>query len=660
VSERRDGGRIALSGFLYQTLGVLGIVAAGTCEGADFDDPGLNALLRITRRADVSGEGFDQDAFMVDSSTGAIVERRAILAQFKFSRDPNAPTTRMYPKALQEDVIDKLDDAANAAKRLGYKPSAYVLVTNRTLGPGAWKKARVRQLQASDDLFLVSAGSDDDTKPILYVANVPTINEWIEKLEAFGRRLGATSDEIAKGINELIGQLVSDARTVDKIVDETMLIEAFTGSATALFLTSDDVTSRSHEKLANVSLKPTQALARRRVVEKIADLSRQRAMVVVHGLGGCGKTSALYQWADETIAYADTHNFATFSGSFTHIDAADRVNPRWATGIICDWAMHPAISGRRSAAANESLERLIIANPDVTHPILHLGLDGLDEEIRSDQRNDDVDDVLRWFFEEDKRVFRSTDPPRMTLIVTCRKGPQEIVERLGLNRDAFPYEGPLPAEVLVDDFSPDELIDAASNMPPVLRARIEGMVRSSGVSAAGASLQLVDFADYRSVSSVGSFTPTARVDADIATALRHPVIWGAFRRLHEVDQMAALNGDPDAVRRLARGVVTRTCVKARQRNSAAFGKQAFVFVLLRAVAQNTDGYKPNMLRQWMTVGQAVDLQPGAGTVQALYEEALSAGIIREESLTMWRWHHRMIWEYLKTSSEDEWREFSSW
>lgn len=658
MSERHDGGRTALSGFLYQTLGVLGIVAAGTCEGPDFDDPDLSALLRITRRADVSGEGFDQDAFMVDSSTGAKVERRAILAQFKFSRNPNAPTATMYSKGLQEDVIDKLDKAATAAKELGYKPSTYVLVTNRPLGPGAGQNERVRQLHASDDLF--PTGSDDDTKPILYVATVPRIEEWVEKLEAFGRGLGATAPEIDKGLNTLIGQLVSDARTVNTIVDETMLIEAFTGSATARYLTSKDVAPRSHENLANVSLKPTQALARRRVVEKIADLSRQRAMVVVHGFGGCGKTSALYQWADETIAYADTHNFATFSGSFTHIDAADRVNPRWATGIICDWAMHPAISGRRSAAANESLERLIIANPDVTHPILHLGLDGLDEEIRSDQRNDDVDDVLQWFFEEDKRVFRSTDPPRMTLIVTCRKGPQEIVERLGLNRDAFPYEGPLPAEVLVDDFSPDELIDAASNMPPVLRARIEGMVRSSGVSAVGASLQLVDFADYRSVSSVGSFTPTAHVDADIATALRHPVIWGAFRRLQEVDQMAALNGDTDALRRLARGVVTRTCVKARQRNSAAFSEQEFVFTLLRAVAQNTDGHKPNMMRQWMAVGQMEDAQSKAVTVQALYKEAVSAGIIREESRTMWRWHHRMIWEYLKTSSDHEWREYSSW
>ncbi len=654
MSERHDGGRTALSGFLYQTLGVLGIVAAGTCEGPDFDDPDLSALLRITRRADVSGEGFDQDAFMVDSSTGAIVERRAILAQFKFSRDPNAPTTRMYPKALQEDVIDKLDDAANAAKRLGYKPSAYVLVTNRTLGPGAWKKARVRQLQASDDLFLVSAGSDDDMKPILYVATVPRIEEWVVKLEAFGRSLGATPPEIDKGINTLIGQLVSDARTVNTIVDEPMLIEAFTGSATARFLTSDDVASRSHENLATVSLKPTQPLARRPIVEKIADLSRQRAMVVVHGLGGCGKTSALYQWADETAAYGSPHNFATFSGSFTHIDAADTVDPRWATGIICNWARLPAISVRRSAEPDESLERLIIANPNVTHPILHLGLDGLDEEIGTDQRDDNVNAVLRWFWAEDQRVMRSSNPPRMTLVVTCRKGSSKIIERLKLNRDAFLYEGRLPAEVLVDDFSPDELIDAASSMPPVLRTRIEGMVRSSGVSAAGASLQLDDLADYRSVSSVGSFTPTAHVDADIATALRHPVIWGSFRRLHEVDQMAALNGDRDAVRRLARGVVTRTCVKARQRNSAAFGKQAFVFVLLRAVAQNTDGHKPNMLRQWMAVGQMEDAQSGVGTVQALYEEALSAGIIREEGWGIWRWHHTLVFANSLAAREHLW------
>lgn len=45
----------------------------------------------------------------------------------------------------------------------------------------------------------------------------------------------------------------------------------------------------------------------------------------------------------------------------------------------------------------------------------------------------------------------------MTLVVTCREGPKQVIALPRLSRDGFPYRGFPLATVLVDDFSNDEI-----------------------------------------------------------------------------------------------------------------------------------------------------------------------------------------------------------
>ena len=130
--------------------------------------------------------------------------------------------------------------------------------------------------------------------------------------------------------------------------------------------------------------------------------------------------------------------------------------------MVCDCSGLPPIHHEhRTNTAELALKRLEIALPDADHPVLVLGLDGVDEEAALRDQPQAIRETLRWFWEEDARIDREGTLPRATVIVTCRRA-DEITDTW-LNLDASGFWAPTrpPAIIQVRDFTASELLRAA-------------------------------------------------------------------------------------------------------------------------------------------------------------------------------------------------------
>ena len=128
-----DGGLTALAGYLYQTVGVLGMRAGAhqltNLTGSD----DLEALLALVKDNELRYEYLDQDA-SIRHALGIDEQDEYILVQFKYSRQEKPP--KIGSKVLTE-IIKRLKESANRAKSLGHRVTGYGLITNRALGPEA-------------------------------------------------------------------------------------------------------------------------------------------------------------------------------------------------------------------------------------------------------------------------------------------------------------------------------------------------------------------------------------------------------------------------------------------------------------------------------------------------------------------------------------------
>src|SRR5689334_11517029 len=124
-----DGGRSALTGFLYQTVGVLGMTALA--HSGNEDPSELTTILELVHKGEIWPEELDQDAVIQVLGLGTGDEY--VLVQFKYSRLASPPDIR--PLELQE-IVDRLIASAERAQRQASQVTRYVLITNRRPGPG--------------------------------------------------------------------------------------------------------------------------------------------------------------------------------------------------------------------------------------------------------------------------------------------------------------------------------------------------------------------------------------------------------------------------------------------------------------------------------------------------------------------------------------------
>jgi len=654
-----DGGRSALCGFLWQFMGASAIVAMGQCQGDDPHTPELDALVRAARQPGVQNytEPFDQDLSLMDES-GRHVERRCILAQFKYSRDQTAST--VMDRGDINHIVGRLDIAAGAAQTIGYQPVAYVLVTNRTITRhGTAGHPRAQRLAPDVDLFMT--GQPIPIQPTLYVAQGPSMQGWIDELRVFARRFGLDDDEIDDSIDRLMGHLLNASggtTGINAVLDRQTFTRLFTGSADARFLTADDVALRFTDSLEPPRLpwKPDHPLVYRDILDEIIERAHRRATVVVHGPGGCGKTAALWQWADATADYRTPKHLTGFSGPFTSLDVANGIGSTWVPKVIAAWGGWQAGDRLYSDHPDAAWRRLRRANPDAELPILHLGLDGLDEDVEASPRRDAVRDVLRWFWEEDVEVVRTGRPPRATLVVTCRDGARTVEDILHLDRSGRVPMVTALEQVRVGDFSGADLRRAVAELSPdraEIRRRLGEMISLVDEEGAGDDDTIAGLGQSPTAASLTREAPDATVDPDVFAALKHPATWEAFLSL-DVESQSDILGGSNTVR-LAREVVGRACRKAHQRHPSAFPYEEHLVPVLRDIARRT-AYNPTSIRfvEWVAGTRESDLLSQAA-VRVLYREAQSSGLIDEEgNYGLWRWRHKMVWEALTMGTDEDW------
>jgi len=377
----------------------------------------------------------------------------------------------------------------------------------------------------------------------------------------------------------------------------------------------------------HIAQKGERELVRRTVLDTISQLANEHAIVVVHGLGGGGKTAALWHWTKELLTSADPQQ----QGRYVAIMAAEDIQAGCLANLFCDWAHLPSQHVWRDQASPEYiLEHLSMEISRSKHPILYLSIDAIDEEqeIQALTRTA-ITDLLGWFWKEESEVQRMKRLPQATIVITCRE--MKIANRwLHLNSPFGDTEKDLP-NVEVTDFLPEELLEAARlGLPKELSARIESMFQSPILQKTNPFIR--------------------PVDEEILEALRHPALWGSLLALGDPNvQSCVLDGNPDALHELAKKITHWFYCKAQRRGQQL--EDSELKAILAAIEREcrAENLIWHSRAQWIKAACSTQLTV-EGRAEKLYNEALSAGLIVRGDLNSWRWRHQFIGDYLMASS----------
>ncbi len=442
-----DGGLTALGGFLYQTVVALSLKADTFQE---YDDAPINkgdleTVLGFAKDGEVGYEDEDQDVSIRDVLHGE--QLGYILVQLKYSSlSPRAPITKYDLK----NIISRLQASEEKVRASGRQVTGYSLLTNRPLNSDAQRIVNTYHLP-------------------FYVASSLPERYWEERLRQFARGFSCIDSEIEAGIRQGIGELL--LRTTnprfygEPVITREMVIKLFTGCQTAHALTPEIVATKGQQQLSELFTQPFHLdlqplLVRQSIYKHLSELVERHTFVVLSGVGGNGKTAAL--WLPQQL------------GIYYSLSPAQLVQEGFLAHQFCIWANVPNSHGWRRQGPEQILDRLEIARtasmktPSVSHPIFVLGLDAVDEAFREGDRNA-LRNLLMWFWKQEVHMRQQ---PRATLIVTCRDS-KELAGRW-LDIDS-PYEDELKpfreVEVVINEFSASELVTAANLHLPALAAR---------------------------------------------------------------------------------------------------------------------------------------------------------------------------------------------
>jgi len=520
------------------------------------------------------------------------------------------------------EIIQKLDKSANSAKKKGLEVTACVLVTNRPF------------TQSAEQLWEIEQNNPRGYE--LRHFSIPWRN-WETALHDFGRKLCALDHNIEAGINSLIGRIVRETGEQNPIVciEIEDIKQEIVGTRRVRQLTLPNAKQWSSRELDNIEIRlglTGSPVYRELLMRELGRISNERAIIVLHGKGGCGKTVSLWQWVRES------NRFVAFSTM--------REIPRsWITYVMCEWLNLPqGHPWRRDIDFEDAINRIARANPDLGPPLVHFALDGLDELISTHEMAEIIRETVRWFWDEDRALMEENRLPRAILVVSCR-----IIDDFirWLPPDLSGSEQKIEVEhILINEFSDTELVKALkiSTLNTEIRERIEQ------------SLHLKDTVKARidTTSIIGtSIYQSQHVDRSVIDAIHHPVVWGVFLQLDSSVQENLLNGDRGAFMQLAHLVVGRFCRKVILRRRIANVNEELLLAVLKDIERFYEGDR-NFWRQYTrdwsrpTFEQGLLDRIAAGS---LYNEALSYGLIIENSPRTWQWSYTWIRDYLISEFE---------
>ena len=627
MSNGREGGIWALAGYLYQIVGMLSITAriSSLPLKPDTTDDILVNLY------DVGGlfiqaehEAAGQDALLRFRSLKLNENDDCVLLQFKYSM-----TDRPIGGPELKKIIKSLDKSVKKVSRDGQDVTACVLITSRRFTSGrndraeeVWEvektKARAYQLRRVPDYSDYS------------------IERFISELKGFGKEYGAFREEIKQGIGDLIGTVILDTGRFPHYasVDKKDLIKAFTHHREARRITIASVAELSRKELdqfsKNIGVDQwNSTLIEREGFEDVVEAASQRALVGLYGPGGCGKSVLLGQLLDRFQAI----------GCCT-VQHASNIERSWVKDTVQRWRNLP----RTTDNPEESIQRLMTANPGSQRPIMWLCLDGLDEGEQTANRESHIRDVVQWFWKKD--CDRGNGLPAATLIVSCRN--EDDLQRKWLQLPPPPfYAGELPVAFQVSDFSEPELDKVAEQCLP------DEVYRRTRSKFGIQSDRLANDYGILTFGSVPLFPQSNIVNEKVWESLKHPAMWLALLSLPSAaTQKGAIEGQRHCVDSLAHTFIKwfRWKLQLRKQQFLDLSEDDLIGIL-QAIAQESSGTEPNDREEhWVEPSPGTHIHPDDAKV--LYSEAELAGlIIRLDARLRWRWRHSIVYDYLTSNAQ---------
>jgi hypothetical protein len=621
-------------------MGILGMRAWAQSDGASSNDPELAAFLTLVRNTEITHERWQQDAVL--ESLGLNGQDTCVLVQFKFSR--LVPPNPLDTGDLIE-IAERFRESAETAQSFGGNVTGYALITNRALTNPANELIRAAKNDQPHRRLRFNY-----QRGILRNLRVPArlgISVWEDELIRFAADYGCEEQEIEDGIDRLVGSVVRrSAEGRDRPVTEGDLIQAFTDFRETRRITADQVRMLSARDLMELwtQLDLRAEPVRRDLIDTLYKATEESALVVLDGSGGCGKTVVMLHWANERVASRSMPGSA-----FAALSTAKDLRQQWIPELISGWANLPPDHVRRlTENPDRSIDRLLRANPEVSTPILFLGLDGVDECGESPARQDIIKDLLRWFWQENQSARMEARRHRASLVVTLRDGAEITDDWLPRLSSGFAYRGPEPPIVTAGEFSFEELERAARQYlvePLAVRIAKAARILSDGLKQGtwpSAESQLLGQDDP-------SMPPA---NLSVVEALRHPAMWGALMRVDPSDHARVLDGDVEATHLLARCFIEEWfCEKLRRRGFRL--PLVDSVAILKAIAQRCRAADTaNFSTDHWTEGACADGMLNDLQARLLQREALSAGVIDGKSRGRWHWNHQLVYEYLADSQSD--------
>jgi len=642
--KERDGGRWALSGFLYQAVALGGLVAHCHDVGdPDVFDADLSALVEIN--GIIPDALYDQDGVV----TGPL-ENQCVFYQVKFS---GSNSTQVLVGSDFIEIIKSFLTGFRRASRDGKEVQKYVLVTNRSLNTcvNDWIRTKTIE-QKSLDTMAKSIEAKDRAKGLhtkqskikVEISLVmerfdPSIVTWtlqscIDKIANYGKRFGLFDEQISLGVERLIGrQAVSGGRGRSKPLDRESLKDALTGCSNPRELTSQAIQAQFPPDISPIYPEDLGALAHRDTVTSRLDRSvdKGNALIILVGLGGMGKSAALAKWVAQMLKDRPEAIIA--------VQHARNIEHGWIAKVIRGWSGIPGLFGTDDA--QEALGRLRLANQESPFT-LYLILDGIDET------GDDTSGVVRRLlsdFAMRQRNFSTGQSPDVVLIATCRDK-QWLGDFLDTSSLA-PQREPDADLVEVYAFNDDEFRFLVTGLPTSNAKKKLLDIANSSASPTSGFIGIND--GFTALTSYqegwGSMIPikSGGLDQTILDSLHHPVLWNRFSSMDDSTKEALLNKESNGLSDFGRSVFKWYYRKLDRRLGDKNLHQEIVKSCLVDVALSTEDEANPQKSVWI---DTFKMKMSHSDAYRLMDEAASAGLIEKVGESGWKWSHQLVRESL--------------
>jgi len=640
ITVPSDRGRTSLAGFMYQVVGIQGLIALAYSAAIE-NDQEYEAFLKLLPNPTGVHE-VDEDA-VVQWITPTGTSGSTYL-QFKYS---SVDQPESIDRTDLCKILDHLPADTSSTDGKSTATVKYALVTNRPLS-GPLENCLEEHTKK---LYAWRTGCDHKDKP-LGVERLEklkrlrfvfaSMEDWQQKLRGLAREYGLLPDEIETGINALCGRLALDTvATADPPrVTRESLLSIFCGSDRAQRLVprcawQSTIAALDGFRAVRVPLKGH--VVRRDKDDELWELARNYPVVAVTGPGGSGKTVALWNWAAAQAPAEDG------SGRFVGIKFAPEVPEYWVYQLVWKWRGLSHVDDPKGRDHERAMKRLLIANPERGRPILLLAIDGLDADI-DEEALGRIRILVKWLVQSHPQVTGNHEPP-CTLVLTCRTE-EELRRKLGSGGGFGSPEFPRIEVVDFGDFEPKQLAGGALDEETrvVLGERVAGRLSDALLEYSLANPALLSSPAVL-LASAGASGPARDIPSYVLDALLHPLIWRAFLDLPSADvRMAVLDGDPWGLRQLAEITVSRFDFQTKERLDLKAHPSGLIRHALADVAHwMSDNSRAIISRtDWR---EAMKDHMSGSLARKLLGEAETGGIIIQSSDGC-SWRHAFVADYL--------------